>query len=191
MPNLQNVWFLGSDHALAFLILIQAIDMVLTLLHSLQERSGKLWRYFGAIVGVPIPDRVGLIVFFRGLTVGLWVVGFLTISGVVLWQVDLAYGFLGFLVGCRVSDGVFSDILPYNKGYRPNPGLTSVPLYFAEALFLALAFYPGLSQHAVWAVIGFASGALLFYSIIPVLRKSGPRLFGRQEQWSPGTPRPG
>jgi|SRR5580658_881894 hypothetical protein len=190
MPNLRNVVFLGSEHALAFLILI-AIDMALTLVHSLQERSGKHWRYLGAIVGVPIPDRFGLIFFFGGLTLGLWVVGLLAIGGAVLWRVHGAYGFLGFLVGCRVSDGVFSHILPYSEGYRPNPGLTSVPFYFAEALFLLWVFYPGLSQHVRVAAIGFVLGSLVFYLIIPILRKAGPGLFGQQPKWTPGTPRPG
>src|SRR5215467_4930491 len=130
--NLQNIGVLGSSYPLILLAILQIIDLALTLLHSLQERKGQLWRYFGAIAGVKIPDSFGQIVFFGGLTISLWIVGLLGITGTVLWQTPLAIGCLGAIIGCRISDGLFSHVLLNNAGYRPNPGLPSVPLYFAE-----------------------------------------------------------
>jgi hypothetical protein len=67
--NLQNIWVLGSGHTLAAIAVLQITDLALTLLHSLQERKGRLWRYFGAIAGVKIPDSFGQLVFFGGLTI--------------------------------------------------------------------------------------------------------------------------
>lgn len=137
--NLQNIWVLGSS--LVLLAILQIVDLAFTLLHSLQERKGRLWRYFGAIAGVRIPDAFGQIVFFGGLTVALWIVGLLGITGTVLWQTPLAFGCLGAIIGCRLSDGLFSHVLLDNAGYRPNPGLSSVPLYAIEVLALAVVFY--------------------------------------------------
>jgi len=187
--DLKSVWVFGADHAP--MIVMLAADWLLTLLHSVQELNGKLWCYFGAIRGVKIPDHFGFVVFFCGLTLLLWAVGFLGIRGAVLFRTEAPF-FLGLLIGCRVSDGIFSHLLPYLKRYRPNPGLTTVPLYFAEALFLSWAFYPALSGHPLGAVPGFALGILFFYAIIPGL----PILLGRpfkfrpQAKWLPGTPRP-
>ena len=67
-----------------------------------QERKGQLWRYFGAIAGVKIPDGVGLAVFFVVLTISLWTVGLLGITGTVLWQTALVFGCLGAIIGCRL-----------------------------------------------------------------------------------------
>ncbi|HKA00417.1 MAG TPA: hypothetical protein VKE70_28090 [Candidatus Solibacter sp.] len=186
--DLNSVWEFGVDQAP--MIGILAADWLLTLLHSLQELIGKLWCYFGAIRGVKIPDRFGFAVFFGGLTVLLWAVGFLGIRGAVLFRMEAPF-FLGLLIGCRVSDGIFSHILPHLKQYRRNPGLTTVPFYFAEALFLSWAFYPALSGHPLGAVSGFALGTLLFYIILPGLPILG-RLFKfkPQAKWLRGTPRP-
>jgi hypothetical protein len=140
LANLQNIWVFGSKHGPALLTAILAIDLTLTLLHSLLELRGKLWRYFGDIVGVEIPDWFGIIVFFVGLTLMLWAVGIFGIGGAVPSRMTPAPGLLGFLIGCRVSDGIFSHILPRLSGYEKNPGLTTVPLYFLEAGFLSWGF---------------------------------------------------
>src|SRR5437899_6248324 len=90
------------------LALIVGTDLALSLLHSLQEWKGSevpLWRVFGAIVGVWIPHPVGFALFTGGLTVLLWTVGLMGISGWLptLGPVALpwAVGALGFLVGAR------------------------------------------------------------------------------------------
>ena len=188
--NLQNIWVLGSGYALVALAILQIGDLTLTLLHSVQERKGRLWRYFGAIAGVKIPDKFGQLVFFDGLTIALWIVGLLGITGTVLWQTPLAFGCLGAIIGCRISDSLFSHILLNNAGYRPNPGLTSVPLYFVEVLVLAAVFYPALRMHTFEALIGFIIGALAFYTVIPVLKTFGPLVFEPIKRWEKGSPQP-
>ena len=188
--NLQNIWIFGSGHTLAILAILQSVDLALTLLHSLQERNGQLWRYFGAIAGVKIPDSFGQISFFGGLTISLWIVGLLGISGTVLLQTPLAFGCLGAIIGCRLSDGWFSHIALNNAGYRPNPGLSSVPLYFAEAVVFLIVFYPTLRMQMFPVLIGFIIGALAFYAVIPGLRVVGRLVFEPIEPWRKGTPQP-
>jgi hypothetical protein len=188
--NAQNVWIFGGGQTLIALGLLQAIDLAFTLVHSLQERRGRLWRYFGAIAGVRIPDGFGQIVFFGGLTLTLWILGLLGIAGVVLWPTPLAFGCLGAIVGCRLSDSVFSHILLNNEGFRPNPGLASTPFYFLESLVLVVVFYPTIVQHPLAVLIGFVIGALAFYSVIPGLRIAGPLLFEPIQPWRKGDPQP-
>jgi hypothetical protein len=188
--NLQNIWVLGSSYTLVSLAFLQIIDLAFTLLHSLQERKGQLWRYFGAIAGVKIPDSFGQVVFSGGLTLSLWIVGLLGITGTVLWQTSLAFGCLGAIIGCRISDSLFSHILPNNAGYRPNPGLPSVPLYFVEVLVLVVVFYPTMRIHTFPVLIGFIIGALAFYAVIPTLKTVGPLAFERIKRWEKGSPQP-
>jgi hypothetical protein len=188
--NLRNVWTLGPSQSLVILLVLQILDLAFTLLHSLQERKGRLWRYFGAIAGVKIPDGFGQVVFFGGLTISLWIVGLLAITGTVLWQTPLAFGCLGAIIGCRISDSLFSHILPNNAGYRPNPGLPSVPLYFIEALALVVVFYPTIRIHTFPVLIGFIVGALFFYALLPLLTTIGRVVFEPIEPWQKGTPQP-
>src|SRR5262245_42861821 len=167
--NLQNIWIFGSSLTLAFLALIQVINLALTLIHSLQERKGRLWRYFGAIAGVKIPDGFGQVVFFGSLTLSLWIVGLIGIYGTVMWQTTLAFGCLGAIVGCRLSDSLYSHVRLNYEGYKPNPGLESVPLYLIESVALVIIFFPTIAAHPVPVTIGFVIGALAFYSVIPSL----------------------
>ncbi|WP_426440827.1 hypothetical protein [Bradyrhizobium genosp. P] len=186
----RNIWIVGSSYTLIILAVLQIIDLALTLRHSLQERKGRLWRYFGAIAGVKIPDGFGQVVFFGGLILSLWVVGLLGITGTVLWQTPLAFGCLGAMIGCRISDSLFSHILPDNAGYRPNPGLQSVRSYFIEVLFLVGLFYPTLRMHSFPVLAGFIIGALFFYAIIPVLKTVGRLVFAPIAPWRKGDPQP-
>jgi hypothetical protein len=191
--DLQHVWLFGSSDTLvilAILAFLQIIDLALTLLHSLQERKGRLWRYFGAIAGVKIPDGFGQVVFFGGLTISLWIVGLLGITGTVRWGTPLAFGCLGAIIGCRISDSVFSHILPNYAGYRPNPGLPSVKFYIVEALALGVLFYPTIRMHTFPVLIGFILGALFFYAIIPGLKTIGRLVFEPIEPWQKGSPQP-
>ncbi|THD44179.1 MAG: hypothetical protein E7774_11140 [Bradyrhizobium sp.] len=186
----ESVWIFGGDQTLIALVFLQTADVAFTLLHSLQERHGRLWRYFGAIAGVKIPDGFGDVVFFGGLTVALWVVGLFGITGAVAWQSPLAFGCLGALVGCRLSDSLFSHVLLNRKGFRPNPGLASVPLYVIESLVLVIVFYPTMLAHSLAVLIGFVIGALAFYLVIPGLRMAGPLLFEPIQPWRKGDPQP-
>lgn len=188
--NLPNIWILGTGATVAFLAIIQIIDLALTLLHSLQERKGQLWRYFGAIAGVKIPDSFGQVVFFAGLTLSLWVVGFIGIYGTVMWQTPLAFGFLGALIGCRLSDSLYSHVRLNAEGFKPNPGLASVPLYLIELVSLVVIFFPMIISNPVTVLIGFAIGAFAFWSVIPTLRLLGPLVFEKVEPWKKGTSQP-
>jgi hypothetical protein len=188
--NLRNIWLLGADHTVLYLVLLQGIDLALTLIHSLQERKGRLWRYFGAIAGVKIPDTCGQLVFFGGLTVSLWIVGLIGITYAVIGQTPFAFVCLGAIVGCRASDSLFSHILLYNAGFRPNPGLPSVPLYLAETLVLSIIFWPAIVGNILLATIGFIIGTLAFYAVVPVLRRYGPLILEPIEAWHAGRPQP-
>lgn len=188
--NLPNIWVLGSSYTLGALALLQIVDLALTLLHSLQERKGRLWRYFGAIAGVKIPDGIGQLVFFGGLTITLWIVGLLGITGTVLWQTPLAFGCLGAIIGCRISDSLFSHILLDSAGYRPNPGRSSVPLYLLEASVLVTIFYPAIRMHTSDVLIGFIIGTVAFFAVLPILKTFGPLVFPRIARWQKGAPQP-
>ena len=147
----------------AVLAVILTLDLVLTLVHSAQELKGRLWRYFGAIEGARIPDVPGFLLFFVGLTLGLWTVGLAGIAGylpVVGFKVDDAHAMaaVGGLIGARLSDLWYSHVRLHLRGYRPNPGLTSTPLYFAEAILLAVLFASGLWKHRWPAFIGLLAG---------------------------------
>src|SRR5437763_1852248 len=88
------------------------------------------------------------------------------------------------------SSQYFRGGLPNSAGYRPNPGLTSVPLYFAEAVVLVIVFYPTLLLHPFAVTVGFILGAGFFYAIIPGLKIVGPLLFEPMKRWEAGSPQP-
>jgi hypothetical protein len=190
--HLSAVSFLGPS-AVA-LVLILAVDLLLTLVHSVQELNGKLWRYFGAIAGIRIPDVVGFSLFFVVLTALLWAVGVAGIAGYlpIYGRVadDSAMGAVGGLIGARLSDRRYSHVRLHRQGYRPNPGLPSTPYYLAEAVILTVLFLPGLRSYSIAAVIGFLIGWLFFYSILPLLRSLRVIPALRLDPWNPGEPMP-
>jgi hypothetical protein len=155
------------------LVVILAVDLTLSLAHIVQEYRGRLWRYFGAVVGVKIPDAVGRLFFSYGLTAILWAVGFVGITGHLpnLRPIPrpCAMAAVGGLIGGRLSDVLHSHVGLHFLGFRPNPGLASTPYYFAEALILAILFLPGLWSNYQSAAIGFLAGWLFFHLILPVI----------------------
>jgi hypothetical protein len=176
--------------SITVLILLQLADAALTLAHSIEELKGRLADYFGAIVGVRIPAWIGVVFFFAVLTAMLWLVAAIGIAGSSIWPNCFTIAMLALLVGCRVSDGLFSHLLLHAKGFRQNPGLKTTPLYFIEAVLLCLIFRNRLFNYPVSAIVGFLFGAAAFYLILPVLRHFGPSLWPVRDQWRPGTPRP-
>jgi len=176
----------------SLLVMILAASFALTALHSLQEwkgEGGPLWRNFGAIVGVKIPDPLGFAVFTAGLTLILWALALIGIAG---WPHGIAPAFaLGALIGARVSDTLISHVLLYALGYRPNPGLSSTPLYIIGALFLIVAFRAGLAADWASARCGIIVGAGLFVVVLPVLWLLQSLIPGwRRERWQRGQPMP-
>src|SRR5262245_5128045 len=163
-------------HSAVALFLILGLDWAFSAIHAYQEWRGEevpLWRVFGAVVGVWLPNWIGFVLFTLTLTLGLWVVGLAGIAGwlPIIGQISLptAIAALGGLVGARLSDTVVSHWLLYARGYRPNPGLKSTPLYLAEAIFILLAFWKGLTLAPTEAWVGMTFGAAFFISVLPLL----------------------
>ena len=158
------------------LVVVLACDFAISAVHSWQEWKGAgapLWRNFGAIVGLHLPDWLGFLGFTVALTLALWG---LALAGMAGWlpfagplNISCSVGALGALVGGRLFDTLVSHVTPYAVGYRPNPGLSSTPLYVLEAVFIAVAFQPGLAAYPTPAWIGFAFGAVFFVLVLPAL----------------------
>lgn len=189
----------GDTAPLWALGLVLLVNLVLTMVHSIEELRGPLWRYFGAIAGIRIPHWLGFPVFTVLLTLILWAAGFAGIAGQMplfgAVPEEWAMAALGGLIGGRIADGLFSHVRLHLAGFRPNPGLSSTPFYFAEALILAALFFPGLSKHPGWAAAGLVVGALFFWSVLPVLRLISRLIAGRKpaphpQPWTSGQPIP-
>jgi hypothetical protein len=163
------------NHSVLALFLILGLSLAFTLLHTLEElkgRGGPLWRNFGAVVGAWIPDWFGFPVFFVLLTGALWLVALAAITGDLLtyavpppWTAVA----LGALIGARLGDTLVSHVLLYGLRYRPNPGLTTTPLYVAEAVFLLATFRTGLIAGGSSTWVGLLLGAGLFCLVLPFL----------------------
>lgn len=185
------------DSTLA-LLLILGVNWAFTLVHILQEWKGEevpLWRVFGAVVGLFIPNTLGFLGFTAGLCATLWLVGLIGIAGwlPIVGAVGLPCGVfaLGILIGARLSDSVVSHWLLHARGYRPNPGLSSTALYVVEAVFLLVTFRKGLALHPVAAWGGFAVGAGFFIAVLPTLQLARKYINAWQrEPWVRGQPIP-
>lgn len=159
------------------LLLILGLDWAFSAFHSYQEWRGAkapLWHIFGAVVGVWLPNWLGFLLFTIGLTLLLWCAGLAGMAGwlpVVGHLTDpIAVGALGAVIGARISDTLVSHWGLHALGYRPNPGLSSTPLYVLEAAFILPTFWKGLSLYPVAAWWGFACGAGFFVLVLPLLR---------------------
>lgn len=186
------------DHSTVALFLILGASWAFTLIHVLQEWKGEkapLWRVFGAIVGLWVPNWAGFLGFTVVLPVVQWVLGLAAIAGwlplVGALSVSGSAGALGALIGARVGDSVISHWSLYALGYRPNPGLSSTILYALEAVFLIVTFRAGLAAAPGPAGIGFGFGVLAFLAVLPglaLIRIILPWL--RREPWVRWTPLP-
>jgi hypothetical protein len=180
------------------LLIILAANFAITAVHSWQEwkgPGGPLWRNFGAIVGLKIPDLLGFLGFTVLLTLTLWILGSIGIAG---WLPFLgpvgnrctAFA-LGALIGARLSDTLVSHLWLYIRGYRPNPGLISTPLYVLEAIFMIVVFGAGLQAALLWAAFGILAGAGFFAAVLPSLRWLRTKIPAwQQAPWQPGQPMP-
>jgi hypothetical protein len=167
------------DHSAPWLLFILFTSLAFTFIHTLQEWKGRgapLWRNFGAVVGVCVPDWLGFLFFFLTLTAVLWLVAIVAITGNLLTyavQTKYTVGALGALIGARLGDTLVSHVLLYVLRYRPNPGLLSTPLYFLEAVFFILTFSKGLTAFGGFSCVGFIVGAGFFCIVLPLLRLLG------------------
>jgi hypothetical protein len=177
--------FLAGRLTVIIGIILLLCNLVLSVLHTNQERQGKLWNYFGHVEGVKIPDALGLAVFFVGLTAVLWIVGFFAFTNLASSISVPGIALIGGIIGARLSDSFYSHLLLYKKydKYAANPGLQSVPYYLVEAAVLLVIFFPGLVSG--WpAGAGFVLGWAGFAVIRPSLRWFWPASW-RQERWIP------
>jgi len=175
------------------LVLILVADFTLTSFHSYQEWKGAgapLWRNFGAIVGLKFSDRWGFFLFTVLLTVTLFAIGFVGIMGP--FGLGWTAGALGALIGARLSDTLVSHVLLYLAGYRPNPGLSSTPLYVLEAFFIAWVFKAVLTANADAAKHGLITGAVFFLAVLPLLWLAQLLIpaWRRRPRWVRGQPIP-
>jgi hypothetical protein len=188
----DSVSVFGNMPIIAALLAI--VDMTLTFVHGNQERRDQLWRYFGAIYGFRFPNWLGLPVFFVSLTLILWVVAIVGILGACTWNgsrmQELGVAAVGILIGGRLADSWNSHIALSRKGYRPNPGLASVPIYIAEAVVLAAIFAPGLIHDPYAALLGIAVGAVFFWLLVPSFLRLLAAVFPRHQPWIAGQPMP-
>jgi hypothetical protein len=179
------------------LFLILGANWAFTLVHVLQEWKGEsvpLWRVFGAVIGLFVPNKFGFATFTVGLCLVQWLIGVMAITGWIppFVPASTPYWALGALVGARIADSVVSHWLLYGLRYRPNPGLSSTALYAIEAIFILLTFHKAyvLNPHA-WR-FGFVCGAGFFIVLVWLglwlLRIFVPSL--RRDRWVRGGPIP-
>jgi hypothetical protein len=181
------------DHSAPWLLFILFTSLAFTFIHTLQEwkvRGAPLWRNFGAVVGVWVPDWLGFVFFFLILTTVLWLVAIVAITGSLLTypvQTKCTAGALGALIGARLADTLISHLLLHFVRYRPNPGLFSTPLYILEAIFFILTFYRGLTTFGGSSCLGVVVGAGFFCVILPLLWLLGIVIPSwRRARWRPG-----
>ena len=178
-----------------WLFLIMSLDLVFTAIHIYEEWRGEyvpLWRVFGAIVGIRLPNWIGFLGFTVVLTLALWAAGLAGIGGWLFGPVTqgTAAWALGAVIGARISDTLVSHWGLYALRYRPNPGLKSTPLYVVEAVFLLATFWKGLAAAPGLAWCGIAVGALFFILVLPGLGLLRAVPSWRRERWIRGTPIP-
>lgn len=194
LEHLDQVSVFGRSPVALFFIL--GLDWAFTAVHDYEEWRGEkapLWRVFGAIVGVWLPNWIGFLLFTVVLTLLLWSVG---LAGIVGWLPFVGHltpaitvGALGAVIGARISDTIVSHWGLYSLGYRPNPGLKSTPLYILEAVFILLTFRKGLLLAPHAAGWGVACGAGFFILVLPILATlrilALPWQRARWKRWEP------
>jgi hypothetical protein len=191
----EGVSSLGRSAAMPVLLL--ALSWAFSAIHVFEEWKGSdfpLWRAFGAIEGVYVPNSLGFLFFTVALLLILWIIGLGAIVGLGFGgQLTAQQGvfWLGALIGALVSDCLFSHWIPYLAGYRPNPGVRSTALYVVEAAVLLLLFWKGLSAYPPQAIVGVLLGALFFLAVwgfLVALRLCVPAW--RRSPWVSGQPIP-
>jgi hypothetical protein len=122
--------FLAGRLTVIIGIILLLCNLVLSVLHTNQERQGKLWNYFGHVEGVKIPDALGLAVFFVGLTAVLWIVGFFAFTNLASSISVPGIALIGGIIGARLSDSFYSHLLLYKNmtSMLPTPASNQCPI---------------------------------------------------------------
>src|ERR1700727_58990 len=82
LDHLAQASVFGRSAVALFLIL--GLDWAFTAIHDYEEWRGEtapLWRVFGAVVGLRLPNWLGFLLFTVTLTLVLWGVGLAGIGG--------------------------------------------------------------------------------------------------------------
>ena len=191
----DSVSLLGPSVVIPLLIL--ALSWAFSAVHVFEEWKGSafpLWRAFGAIEGVYVPNWLGFPFFTVALLLILWILSVGAIVGLGFGgplSAQQGVFCLGALIGALLSDCLFSHWIPYLAGYRPNPGVRSTALYVLEAALLLLLYWKGLSAYAAQALVGGLLGALFFLAVwgfLLALRLCVPAW--RRSPWVSGQPIP-
>jgi hypothetical protein len=193
LDHLSQVSIFGRS--LVWFVVLLGLDWIFSAVHAYEEWRVPLWRVFGAVVGLWLPNWLGFLLFTLGLTLILWSAGLLAIAG---WfplvgdvSLPVAIGALGFIIGAWISDTLISHWGLYALGYRPYTGLRSTVLYVIEAAALLTTFQHGLWLSGGAAFWGLVCGAGFFIVVLPVMRAvrvtAAP---WRREPWVPWQPLP-
>ena len=122
LDRLDQVSVFGPSSLALFLIL--GLDWVFSGVHAYEEWRGEeapLWRVFGAVVGLWLPNWLGFLLFTLALTLLLWCLGLAAIGGWLPFvghvSLPIAVGALGAVIGARISDTLVSHSgLPSKSG---------------------------------------------------------------------------
>ena len=102
LDRLDQVSVFGPSSLALFLIL--GLDWVFSGVHAYEEWRGEeapLWRVFGAVVGLWLPNWLGFLLFTLALTLLLWCLGLAAIGG---WLPFVGHVSLPIAVGALGAD---------------------------------------------------------------------------------------
>src|SRR6266403_3855671 len=109
LDHLDQFSIFGRSSVAFFLIL--GLDWAFSAVHAYDEWRGEeapLWRVFGAIVGLRLPNWLGFLGFTLVLTLALWGAGLAGICGClpIVGRLSLpaTVGDLWAIIGARISD---------------------------------------------------------------------------------------
>ncbi len=79
LDHLSEVSIFGRS--LVWFVVLLGLDWIFSAVHAYEEWRVPLWRVFGAVVGLWLPNWLGFLLFTLGLTLILWSAGLLAIAG--------------------------------------------------------------------------------------------------------------
>jgi hypothetical protein len=155
--------FLQGSPLVYFPPLIFFVSVIFTVFHAAEELwgpGGPLWRNFGRIVGLDLPDLLGFLSFTVGLSVMLF--------GVAFGAYCFDSGFwVSVLIGARLGDCLISHWSLSAIGLSsPNPGIYSTTLYAAEGIWLICWLAEGA---LTISLVGIVLGGGFFALVLPSL----------------------
>lgn len=191
--HLQSLSLLPASTAIFLLVFVG--DLLLTIVHTVQEVRVRMWRYFGAIAGMRFPDPLGVFIFAVFIGGLFWGSSFAGIAGALPFigpvSETVSMGAIGLTIVARISDAWYSHIRLDLRGFRPNPGLPTAKAYLVEGVLLTILFLPGLQAYPLAAAIGGLIGWVTFVTVPFNFRAVRAMMPSRHaEVWRAGEPLP-